>query len=217
MSAARDRIFGAIRKALGPRDVTPAAIAAEAAALVANRAAIQPDFGDAHLVDRFLMKATSERVTATVARVAELADVPGAVRDYIEEMQLAARAAVQPHIDLRALDWTGIEIVDTPGIDGGLAVTVAEHGVAETGSVVFRSGRDAPVLLNFLPLHHLVVLRVADILAYAEDLWPHLGGSAAPQSRLLTMVTGTSGTADIEAKNIRGAHGPRYLRIVLIG
>ena len=30
-------------------------------------------------------------------------------------------------------------------------------------------------------------------------------------------MTGTSGTADIEAKNIRGAHGPRYMRIVLVG
>lgn len=217
MTTARDRIFGAIRKALGSRDATAVAIAAEAAALVADRAAIQPDFGGANLVTRFIQKATSERVTATIARVERLSDVPGAVRAYIGEMGLPDTVAVQPTAALRALDWAGTDVTDTPGTDGGLALTLAEYGIAETGSVVFRSGQNAPVLLNFLPLHHLVALHAARILAHPEDLWPHLGGAEAPQSRLLTLVTGTSGTADIEAKNIRGAHGPRHLRIILVG
>ena len=33
----------------------------------------------------------------------------------------------------------------------------------------------------------------------------------------MSLVTGTSGTADIEAVNIRGAHGPRYLHILMVG
>ena len=95
-------------------------------------------------------------------------------------------------------------------------MTLAEYGVAEMGSVVFRSGKDTPILLNFLPLHHIVVLKTENLVAHPEDLWPLLGGRDAPQSRLLTLVTGTSGTADIEAKNVRGAHGPRHMHILLV-
>jgi L-lactate dehydrogenase complex protein LldG len=100
--------------------------------------------------------------------------------------------------------------------DGGCAVTCAEYGIAETGSVVFRSGAHQPILTNFLPLHHIVILRTSTLLAYPEDLWAHLGGRDAPQSRLLTIVTGTSGTADIEARNVRGAHGPKHMHIVMV-
>ncbi|WP_372605260.1 lactate utilization protein C [Actibacterium sp.] len=217
MTNARQNILGAIRAALGPRDTTAETIAAQAAALVADPDRVRPDFGGVDLISRFIAKATSERVTATIARVDSFAGVPAAVLDYVGEAGLPAQAAVQPTDRLRGLDWAGLELADTPGTDGGLAVTLADYGVAETGSVVFHSGPDAPVLLNFLPLHHLVVLETNRILAYPEDVWPRLGGVGAPQSRLLTLVTGTSGTADIEAKNVRGAHGPRHMRIILVG
>jgi L-lactate dehydrogenase complex protein LldG len=39
--------------------------------------------------------------------------------------------------------------------------------------------------------------------------------AGAGQPRNVNIITGTSGTADIEAINIRGAHGPRHMRIVL--
>lgn len=213
---ARDRIFAAIRHKLGPRDSDPGAIAAEAAALVADRGAFQPQFDTTDLVARFIAKATSERVTAGVERLDSLAQVPGAVARYAAAAGLDARAAVQPTAALGALDWSGLTRSPGAAPDEPLAVTLAEYGVAETGSVVVRSGPDAPVLLNFLPLHHVVVLDPARILAHPEDVWPHLGGPDAPQSRMLSLVTGTSGTADIEAQNIRGAHGPKYMHILLL-
>ena len=214
---ARGAIFGAIRKALGPQAATPEAIATEAAALVADRAAVQPGFGGVGLIERFIAKATSERVTATVARVADFTGIPDEVRAYIDDNSLSTPVAVQPDELLNGLDWGGIAPVGNLAADGGLAVTRAEYGIAETGSLAFRSAPEAPILLNFLPLHHLVVLKADRILAYSEDLWPHLGGPGAPQPRLLTLITGTSGTADIEARNIRGAHGPKNLRIILVG
>ena len=217
MSTARARIFAAIRRRLGPRETDPEKIAAEAASLVSERAAIQPDLGGASLIEHFIAKATSERVTASVERLRDIAELPGAVRRYIEKNGLEAQAAVQPVARLDALDWSGITRSASAAPDQTLAVTLAEYGIAETGSVVCRSGPDAPVLMNFLPLHHLVVLDAARILAHIEDLWPHLGGADAPQSRLLSLITGTSGTADIEAINIRGAHGPRYMHILLLG
>ncbi len=95
-----------------------------------------------------------------------------------------------------------------------VAVTLAEGGVAETGSLIFRSGPDTPMLHNFLALHHIAVVRREQIGRYLESVFAP-GAPALP--RVLSLVTGTSGTADIEAVNIRGAHGPRYLHIVLVG
>lgn len=213
---ARDRIFAEIVQRLGPRDSDAGDIAAEAAALVADMRAIQPEIDMTALIDRFIAKSTSERVTASVERLDGLAQVPGAVARYARTVGLEASAAVQPTPAFDALDWAGLKCTPRATLDQALAVTLAEYGVAETGSLVFRSGPDAPALLNFLPLHHIAVLREDDILAHIEDVWPRLGGPDAPQSRLLTLITGTSGTADIEAQNIRGAHGPRYMHILLV-
>ncbi len=213
----RAAIFDAIRRANPAPVLSANEIAAQAASLVADRAGVQPDFGGLSLLDRFVAKATSERVTAMVNRVAQLSDVPAAVAGYLNNAGLTAAVAVQNCALLEALDWSPLERTQALEEDGGVAVTCAEFGIAETGSVVFRSGADRPVMLNFLPLHHIVVLNAENLLAYPEDLWVHLGGRDAPQSRLLTIVTGTSGTADIEARNVRGAHGPRHMMIVIYG
>lgn len=212
----RSAILGAIRAATRSPERLPADIASEAAALIAEPAAVQPDFGGVPLVERFVTKATSERVTATIARVGGMSEVPATVADYLDQRNQQMQVAVQPTLLLEQLDWSGFERLDDLAHDGAVAVTLAEYGIAETGSVVFRSGQDAPLLMTFLPLIHVVVLEASKILAYPEDLWPHLGGADAPQSRALTLVTGTSGTADIEAINVRGAHGPRSMHIVLV-
>ena len=93
-------------------------------------------------------------------------------------------------------------------------MTLAEGGVAETGSLIFRSGPDTPMLHNFLALHHIAVVQQDRIGRYLESVF---GPNAPALPRIMTLVTGTSGTADIEAVNIRGAHGPRYLHILLVG
>ena len=212
----RATILQSVRSASRALDTSAADIAAEATALVADRTGVQPGFDGADLIDRFVAKATSERVTATVDQVGAMADVPGAVQAYLARVHRSGAICVQNSADLNDLNWDGIERGAQLDTDGGCAVTCAEYGIAETGSVVFRSGADQPILMNFLPLHHIVVLRTSTLLAYPEDLWPHLGGPDAPQSRLLTIVTGTSGTADIEARNVRGAHGPKHMHIVMV-
>ena len=90
---------------------------------------------------------------------------------------------------------------------------LARWGIAETGSLVFHSGPDTPILLNFLPLHHIVALRAGTILAYLEDY----AAAAGPAPRNAVLITGVSGTTDIEGSYVRGAHGPRFLHVVMIG
>jgi len=208
----------AILKRIKAKNDTASAedIASAARALVAHPPGIQPTFDRSDLLARFIAKATSERVTASVEDVRESSDIPDHVRVYMADQGLPPRLSVQPIPSLRDLSWSGFELVENAQTDGGVGVTFARYGIAETGSLVVHSGPDSPILGNFLPLHHIVVLRKSDILACLEDVWPHLGGAGAPQHRLLTLITGTSGTADIEARNVRGAHGPRHMHILLI-
>jgi L-lactate dehydrogenase complex protein LldG len=60
----------------------------------------------------------------------------------------------------------------------------------------------------------VAVARKDGISRYLESVF---APDAPELPRIMSLVTGTSGTADIEAVNIRGAHGPRYLHILMVG
>lgn len=191
-------------------------IAAAAAALIDAPDSYRASFDGLSPVDRFKAKATSETVTATVEDITALSELPAAVASYLKMKNLAPRIALQPRDSLTSLGWQHIETVNTAQMNEPVAVTFADAGIAETGSLVFQTAADAPVLLNFLPLHHLVLVRRSTILPYMEDAFERMGTDAASQKRSLNVITGTSGTADIEAKNVRGAHGPRFMHIYCI-
>ncbi|MCA8926551.1 MAG: LUD domain-containing protein [Alphaproteobacteria bacterium] len=211
MSDARSRILARIAAARGAPLPAANAIAAERAALLPDASATQPTFTEQDTLARFEAMATSERLTATVAHLDRMEVVPGAVAAYLADKGLPAEAAVAPV--LADLDWGGVRAATAIAPNQAVAVTLAEGGVAETGSLVFRSGAETPMLHNFLGLHHIAVVRKDGIGRYLESVF---GADAPALPRILTLVTGTSGTADIEAVNIRGAHGPRYLHILVL-
>jgi L-lactate dehydrogenase complex protein LldG len=99
--------------------------------------------------------------------------------------------------------------------DERVGVGVARWAVAETGSLVFHSGEDTPILFNFLPLHHIVLVRASTVLAYLEDYSNAFATTGERQPRNVNIITGASGTTDIEGILVRGAHGPRNLHIVI--
>ncbi|MBI1384286.1 MAG: hypothetical protein GC150_05200 [Rhizobiales bacterium] len=218
MKRAREEILDRVRTALGRREpLDAAAIVAEAAALLARPERLRPQIPGGDARARFIAQATSERLTATVAEVASLADVPVAVSAYLARAGLAPSIALPPDPRLLALDWSGIALRETLAPDEPVAVTHAEWAIAETGSLVFTSGPATPTLFNFLPLHHVAIVLGGTVLGHMEDYWALVRTAAAPPPRSINLITGTSGTADIEARNIRGAHGPRYMHIVLVG
>ncbi len=215
MSDAREAIFQAIRSANGAK-APVVQIAAEAQALIDNPSQLRPRFTGQSNLDRFIEKATSERVTATVSRAGALSDVPCDVAAYLTRSGLARRIALQPRSALTGLNWGDVNCHHEPSPNEPVAVSIADLAIAETGSVVFRSAPDAPTLMNFLPLHHIVVVRQDLIHRHLEDVYAFFGSSQEDQPRNLSIVTGTSGTADIEAKNVRGAHGPRFMHIIIV-
>lgn len=97
-----------------------------------------------------------------------------------------------------------------------LSVTLAIAGVAETGSVVFRSDPDNPTTLNFLPDTHVIVLRTSDIVAHMEDVWARLRAGGPDWSRAVNIVSGPSRTADVGGIIVRPAHGPKDVHLILV-
>jgi L-lactate dehydrogenase complex protein LldG len=134
----------------------------------------------------------------------------------LQARDLPLRIALQPSPHLAALDWPAAGVsCDSPAGDG-IVVGLARWGIAEYGSLVFHSAADTPILLNFLPAVHIVAVHASTIAAYLEDYAAaaRLAGDPAPRNACL--ITGASGTTDIEGNLVLGAHGPRELHIIVI-
>lgn len=211
---ARDTILNAVRLGLTTPGVDPAAIRREAAALLVDPAARRPSLLSDSLVDAFIARVTSPKVAATAERIGTATELPDAVRRYLESRQLPAVVALQPAAILQSLDWSGFEKHDRVAADETIAVGVARWAIAETGSLVFHSDAETPILANFLPLHHVVLLRANTVLAYLEDYAAATAGQRPPRN--VNIITGASGTTDIEGSLVLGAHGPRYLHVVIV-
>ncbi len=101
--------------------------------------------------------------------------------------------------------------------DASVGVTGADWLLAETGSVVLvhRTGR--PRVLSLLPRHHFVVASSGQLVPNLDEVIPRLEQlHADPDFPAVTIVTGSSRTADIEKILIRGVHGPQNLEVFLL-
>ena len=136
------------------------------------------------------------------------------MRRYCGVHALAQAFALQPDPGLEQLDWSGFEIRRAIGGDETLAVARARWAIAETGTFVFHSGPQSPTLLSFLPLHHICIIERARILGHLEDYADAERNAPAPRN--VNLITGASGTADIEGALVRGAHGPGFLHAIIV-
>ncbi len=208
--SARDAILAAVGGASRPK----ADLAREAAALLGRVPGLRPDRVTGEPAEAFLARVAGAAIGATAARVAALSDVPGAVRAYLDGNNLSPTVALQPHPKLGELDWSGLDTHSAIAVDEAASVLIALYAIAETGSLVFRSGPDMPVLFAFLPLHCLVVVEATSVVAWLEDCAAI--EAARPAPRNLNLITGASGTTDIEGALVRGAHGPASLHVIFV-
>lgn len=214
--SARAAILGAVRAALGRAEPDAHRVASDAHALLDNLDATRPALMAHDPVEAFVARAASAKLIGTsVERIARAADFPAAVARYLTAQGLARSIVLQPASLLRSLDWGGFELRARMASDEPAGVGLARWAIAETGSLVFHSGADTPILSNFLPLHHVVLVRADTIVAYLEDYAQAFAAAGEPAPRNINLVTGASGTTDIEGVLVRGAHGPRSLHIVL--
>ncbi len=216
MSGARKAILKAVAKALSRDRPDAKAIDAEARQLIANLKAVRPPLAAAGLTESFIHRVSASKAGATAGRISSIGELPAAVAAYLAAANLPPRVALQPSPALTALDWGPAGLTCDGDVDDGVVVGLARWGIAEYGSLVFHSAADVPILHNFLPAVHIVAVHASSIVPYLEDYAEAARSSGDPAPRNACLITGASGTTDIEGNLVLGAHGPRALHIVAI-
>lgn len=161
-----------------------------------------------------------EKEFGTVALVADLDAVPGAVVDYLAAQNLPGRVVMAPHPELRAIPWSARPLLEIregrAQASDAVSVQHGFAGIAETGTLMLPSSPERPVTLNLLAETEIVVLRQSVIVGAYEEGWDRLRAEIGAMPRNVMFVTGPSRSADIEQTLELGAHGPRRLHIVLV-
>jgi L-lactate dehydrogenase complex protein LldG len=209
---ARSAILASVRTGLGPNRHDAAAIAVEALALLADPDEIRPALSNPDPVVAFAASIVGGKVGATLDRIESMAELPASVARYLASHGLPPALWLQPDPALHGLDWQGFTLSQALRPDETAALGLARWGIAETGSLVFHSAPETAVLGHFLPMHHIAAVRASTILRHLEDY----AGVAGPAPRNVNLITGASGTTDIEGSYVRGAHGPGFLHVVLV-
>jgi L-lactate dehydrogenase complex protein LldG len=159
----------------------------------------------------------------TCARAKSWPLVAKTIADYLATRPSPSKIKVSTD---PAFDRAGFEGEPRLVVERGLAVSTdlvtisrAMCGIAETGTLMFASDKDAPPSLNFVGETHGVVLDLDTIVSTLEDafglLRARFGKRIMPRS--INLVSGTSCTADIGMVTVRGAHGPRKVHLILVG
>jgi L-lactate dehydrogenase complex protein LldG len=100
------------------------------------------------------------------------------------------------------------------GIDMGF--TVADFGIAETGTLVIDSSSEDVRLATMISEVHVAVLPASRIRSTAYDLEEELRDLFGTSPNYCAFITGASRTADIERVLALGVHGPLELHILVL-
>lgn len=131
----------------------------------------------------------------------------------------AARPALRQQLASRSVTIGVVDVADPGGSFAGVAVGVslAAHGVAETGTLVVVDDL-ADRLVRMLSPKHVVILAFDDLLPSLDEAGARLTALiTSGVGPYITFITGPSRTADIEMSLTVGAHGPAELHIAVLG
>lgn len=99
------------------------------------------------------------------------------------------------------------------GIDIGF--TVADFGIAETGTLVLDCANEDLRLATMISEIHLAVLPLSRLAGNAAELTGELSRRMARTPGYIAFITGASRTADIERVLALGVHGPLEVHVLL--
>ncbi len=211
--SSRDRILGRLRSAR---------TTIEDPVSITDRRSIVPlnDLSQIALQDRFVAEA--EKLACQVYRVDSDQDGVERVLTIIGEHKKLLCWDFA-HIPLDGLEPvlqdTAVQIADGNDADAQVGITGIDAALAATGSLVLQSGDGKPRGTSLLPLIHIAIMTV-------EQIVPDLESWIARQRQSLhhfqeiantVVISGPSRTADIGMELVMGAHGPAELHIVLLG
>jgi len=166
------------------------------------------------VLQRFIAKL--EQSGATYNQVSTTDDIVKQVAQFVEQHELSGPLVSAATPLLKSISWPDALSVEYRAAQGKdqIVVTEACCGVAETGSVILRSGIETPTTLNFLPEYFICLVQTKDIVNWMEDVWDSQRQHGR-MPRAINFVTGPSRTADVEQQIQMGAHGPRHVHILL--
>ncbi len=161
-----------------------------------------------------------EKEFGTVTRVANPAEVPAAVADYLSAQNLPSRFVMAPHPELQAIPWAERPLLEIhegkAEATDAVSVQHAFAAIAETGTLMLPSAPVRPTTLNLLADTAIVVLRTSALVGAYEEAWDRLRAEMGAMPRNVMLVTGPSRSADIEQALELGAHGPRNLHVIVV-
>lgn len=201
MSAARDEILGAVRRAL--RDASPDYGPRPAGYLVAGR-------GDP--VSRFAERVAEYRASVVHTLEQDVADVL--------ELLVTGTVAVPDGLPGKWLPPTVQRVSEPVGIEQldrvDAVITGCALAIAETGTIVLDGGAaQGPRALTLVPDHHVCIVRASQIVHSVPEAVRALGPAVRERRAPVTFISGPSATSDIELERVEGVHGPRRLDVVV--
>jgi L-lactate dehydrogenase complex protein LldG len=180
-----------------------------------------------------------ERVGGVFYRVRALADVPQVVAGIAREREVRRLVAWDARelggdllaaLEARGLDPVAMPPGEVPAeertrlrrlvADAALGLTGVDLAIAETGTLVVRSGAGRPRSTSLLPPVHIAVFdRTALIESLGQagvflEAWQ--GEESSGTGAVVSFITGPSRTADIELTLTRGVHGPKEVHAVFV-
>lgn len=124
----------------------------------------------------------------------------------------ALPAAVEALPFARPLEQWKAELFDS--VDAGF--TVARSGIAATGTLVLAPDAGSPRTASLVPPLHVALLH-ADTLHADLHAAARAEGWAGGMPSNLVLASGPSKTSDIQQTLAYGAHGPRWMWVVIVG
>lgn len=100
------------------------------------------------------------------------------------------------------------------GIDIG--VTVADYGVADSGTLVQQSSSEEVRLTTMIAENHVAILPKSRLRATTYEVEKDFVSMVDDSPSYMAFITGPSRTADIERVLAMGVHGPLELHILLL-
>ncbi|MBL4764403.1 MAG: lactate utilization protein [Colwellia sp.] len=215
----RAKIFSAIKAAAPTVTMDAKTIQQEALEILKESELARPKLLSEDATQALVLRIEAGLVIGTSCeKLSTLADLPNAVKQFFNKKSLPQALKVQDLEQLQQLNWQGISINIDIQQDNTVGLCWAEYGVAETGSFVVHSSPQMPILLNFLPLYLIAVIPKSKILHYMDDyaLIANEIAKKAETPRNMCLISGVSGTTDIEGVLVQGAHGPEILHIIIV-
>ncbi|AFM01043.1 MULTISPECIES: lactate utilization protein [Desulfitobacterium] len=123
------------------------------------------------------------------------------------ELPTMARAS------LEELDWPAHSYADLPADERNaimdkteLGITGADFGIAQSGSLVLKSGSKRGRGVSLVPIRHLTFIPASFLRDSLDQVLEELMGTDIPAA--IEIISGPSRTSDIEMDLSIGVHGP---------